>query len=258
VEKYLSSSAVQISAAAFLAILVGVFVGHVAQRNTVTEEGVVAIDARPLPGMSDEDLKRLAHASQPGGPVSSTLPTEPDADYAAASGGRYANVVPDKAPSSGSTVVPAPGQKPGFTVKPAPSQKSAPVPKQQPYAGTDQTTMHVRRLQTQLMVGALSCGQQRMVADYNSFVTKFDRALKANGVALKSYFAKTFGSRGANEMDAFITKLSNELSLVSMRNPSFCERTGGLFDSVLALAPGEIESFADRYLNQPMVARDGF
>lgn len=253
-EKYLSSSAVQISAAAVLAVLIGVFVGVVTERNDiVTDTAVATTDMTQLPGMNSPDTKQVASAPPPG-PVSGSLPTEPDtANAAEASTGRYTSIIPYKAPPS-STPVPLPPQKPATAQKPKP----APVEKPKPRSNDDQTTLHVRRLQTQLMVGALSCGQQRMVTDYNAFVTKFDRALKANGVALKSYFAKTFGARGSSEMDAFITKLSNELSLVSMRNSSFCERTGGLFNSVLALAPSEIEAFADRYLTQPMVAKDGF
>ena len=188
---------------------------------------------------------------------SEALPTIPDADSAGPtvataspaarstarpeSAGRFANVAPEKAPPRPS----APRER----------EKSAPPPT---HSSSDQTVMHVRRLQTQLMVGALSCGQAHMQTSYNNFVTKFDHALKANGAALKSYFTRTFGNRGINEMDSFLTKLSNELSLVSMRHTDFCDRTNGLFDTVLALGPSEIEAFADRYLTQPVVARDGF
>lgn len=253
-EKYLASSTVQISAAAFLAIIVGIFVGQISQRsgNPATDETVVS-DNSPLPGVNPAVVANT-------GPVSSTLPTEPDAANRAANwlnsdtnehmpspdvkGGKFANIFPDKMPPRPHPAKRAPAERPAHT-NPA-------------HTASDQTTLHVRQLQTQLMVGALSCGQPRMTASYNSFVAKFSHALKVNGNALKSYFTRMFGSRGVSEMDSFLTKLSNEISLVSMRHSDFCSRTDGLFNTVLALGPNEIEAFADHYLSQPMVARDGF
>jgi hypothetical protein len=94
-----------------------------------------------------------------------------------------------------------------------------------------------------------------MQTSYNAFVSKFDHALKLNGRQLKAYFASRYGARGTSEMDSYLTKLSNELSLVSMRNREFCERTGGLFDTVLALKASEIETFADRYMLQAVASR---
>ena len=65
--------------------------------------------------------------------------------------------------------------------------------------------------------------------------------MKNNAVALKSYFTRQFGSRGTSEMDLFLTNLSNELSLVSMRHSDFCPRTDGLLDKVLALRVTDID-----------------
>jgi hypothetical protein len=151
-------------------------------------------------------------------------------------GPKYANVVPDKSPR----------------MKGEPRERTAPKARK---PSSDQTVIHVRRLQTQLMVGALSCGRPSMQTSYNAFVSKFDHALKLNGRQLKAYFASRYGARGTSEMDSYLTKLSNELSLVSMRNREFCERTGGLFDTVLALKASEIETFADRYMLQAVASR---
>lgn len=245
-EKFLGSSTAQIVAAAFLAILSGVVVGQFAGHSGIA----VNSDSSPPSDRYDivvkGDVPPPVVAAAP--PVSATLPTEPDPTLAQASispqenSGKFANAVPDKAPAR------------TYEPRTLPGKPPTPAPR----VTNDQTALHVRRLQTQLMVGALSCGQPRMQANYNSFVTKFDRALKINGQMLKTYFTRMFGTRGISEMDSFLTKLSNELSLVSMRHSDFCTRTDGLFEKVLALGSSDIETFADRYLTEPVVARDGF
>ena len=246
-EKFFSSSTTQIVAAAFLAIFSGVAIGQFAKRADIA----VSTDGSPTTDRySIIDVPPAVTAAAPS--VSDKLPTEPDPTLAQSyispreNSGKFANVAPDRVPSR------------TYEPRTLPGRAPTPSEKQPPRVVTDQTVLHVRRLQTQLMVGALSCGQPHMQTNYNSFVTKFDHSLKANGVALKSYFTRQFGARGTSEMDSFLTKLSNELSLVSMRHGDFCQRTDGLFESVLALGPSDIETFADRYLTQPVVARDGF
>lgn len=247
-EKFFSSSTTQIVAATFIAILSGVVVGQVTKRTDIP----VNSSATDRYSIIDVPAPVTAAVITAAPVVSDTLPTEPDPTLAQSSispqenSGKFADVVPDKAPQR------------NYEPRTLPGRAPTPAEKQPPRVVTDQTVLHVRRLQTQLMVGALSCGQAHMQTNYNSFVSKFDRALKANGIALKSYFTRQFGARGTSEMDSFLTKLSNELSLVSMRHGDFCQRTDGLFESVLALGPSDIEAFADRYLTQPVVARDGF
>jgi hypothetical protein len=46
--------------------------------------------------------------------------------------------------------------------------------------------------------------------------------------------------------------------LIKIRNSNRYMRNDGVFDHVPALAPIEIEAFADRYLTPSMVANDGF
>jgi hypothetical protein len=122
----------------------------------------------------------------------------------------------------------------------------------------DQIAFQFRHLQTELMVAALSCGRKDIQAHYNSFVTRFGAALKANGNALRSYFGRVFGAkRGQTEMDSFMTRLSNELSLVSMREPDFCERSVTLFTAALAVPQKEIEAFAKRHLTEQVAQRSG-
>jgi hypothetical protein len=122
----------------------------------------------------------------------------------------------------------------------------------------DQLAFQFRHLQTELLVAALSCGRKDIQSNYNSFVTRFGAALKTNGSTLKSYFARIYGSKnGANEMDSFMTRLSNELSLVSMREPGFCDRSNQLFAQVLAVPQKGIEQFAQRHLTEQVAQRQG-
>lgn len=246
------NSVLRMVAAGSLAVIVAFTAWHVAEQHRVDTVEVAPTSERQL------NAEAAAENSTSAAPaiVTDTLPTEPDAALANADAGgaaaplqpadvapatetpKYANVAPDRSPPR---------------AKAEPQARSAPPAARKPT--TEQTVMHVRRLQTQLMVGALSCGRPRMQHNYNNFVTKFDRALKTNGQQLKTYFVSRFGARGVAEMDAFLTKLSNELSLVSMRHSEFCERTDGLFDTVLALPAGEIETFADRYMLQAVASR---
>lgn len=245
-EKFLGSSTAQIVAAAFLAIFLGVVVGQFTERTGTAGNSDLSPASDRYDVVVKADVPPPVVAAVP--PISEMLPTEPDPTLGQSSippqenSGKFANVVPDKAPRR------------NYEPRTLPGNPPTPAPR----VTNDQTALHVRRLQTQLMVGALSCGQPRMQADYNNFVTKFDRALKTNGQMLKTYFTRLFGTRGISEMDSFLTKLSNELSLVSMRHSDFCPRTDGLFEKVLALGSSDIETFADRYVTEPVVARDGF
>jgi hypothetical protein len=122
----------------------------------------------------------------------------------------------------------------------------------------EQLAFQFRHLQTELMVAALSCGRKDIQSSYNSFVGRFGAALKANGVALKGYFTRMFGAKqGPNEMDSFVTRLSNELSLVSMRQPDFCDRSHQLFATVMTVPQTNIEQFAQRHLTEQVAQRQG-
>jgi hypothetical protein len=279
------NTAIRIAAAAAFATIVAFTAWHVAEQPKLETAAVTATPEQPATADSAaaEDSETPQSAAQDTAPaepqhapavVTDALPTEPDPSVADSGPATAPPAAESPAPAAAPTVAtppaadaePAPrGDGPRYAnVVPdrLPPRASAPsAPKSAPAArhrSNDQTVIHVRRLQTQLMVGALSCGRPRMQHNYNSFVAKFDRALKANGRELKTYFAARFGARGTTEMDAFLTKLSNELSLVSMRHVEFCERTDGLFDTVLALPTGEIEAFADRYMVQAVASRGGF
>jgi len=72
---------------------------------------------------------------------------------------------------------------------------------------------------------------------------------------LVSYFGRTFGRRGQQEHDDYITSLANSQSEAGIKQGTLlCQRTVGLFDAVLALPQGaKLASFAaDRDFTQPV------
>jgi hypothetical protein len=97
----------------------------------------------------------------------------------------------------------------------------------------EREAMSFRRLQTELMVAALSCGRHDFRSKYNTFVVRFRPALRSNGRTLKAIFKRTYGHRGTRRLDAYVTKLANEASVRSMENAAFCETAGRKFDAVL-------------------------
>lgn len=118
----------------------------------------------------------------------------------------------------------------------------------------DKAAFSFRHLQVELVVAALSCGRTDLKADYNAFIRKFRGTLKTNAQRLRSYFAHSYGAHGTQEMDSYLTKLSNELSLVSMKDAMFCDRSGDLFRSVLAVPTKQIEAFANRHFIEQVAA----
>jgi len=116
----------------------------------------------------------------------------------------------------------------------------------------DKTAFDVAGLKSQLMVTALSCDVRER---YNDFVHRFQPELMAQERALNAYFSRSFGRRGQQEHDDYITSLANTQSEIGIKlGTSFCQQNVGLFDAVLALPQGaNLASFsADREFDQPI------
>lgn len=80
-------------------------------------------------------------------------------------------------------------------------------------------------LQQQLMAAALSC---HYTDEYNRFVTAFRTQLMQSDRALERFFARHRNTEGYN---AFKTRIANEASLRSLKDPRFCESARMVFDS---------------------------
>lgn len=128
-----------------------------------------------------------------------------------------------------------------------------PVANAQPCAHpTDKTAFDVAGLKSQLMVTALACDVRER---YNDFVRRFQSELMRQERALTAYFNRSFGRRGQQEHDNYITSLANMQSEAGIKQGTlFCQQSVGLFDAVLALPQGaSVTSFAaDRDFDQPI------
>jgi hypothetical protein len=122
------------------------------------------------------------------------------------------------------------------------SGAAAAAAKQACVSGAAEQALQLRTVQTELMVGALSCGAS---ARYNEFVKANQPALMAGHTELSRFFTKARGGQAA--MNAFITKLANDASIRSVKNIAlFCQETGWLYDAMLSPQRGDLAAFTAR------------
>ncbi|MBV9736052.1 MAG: hypothetical protein JO209_09085 [Acidisphaera sp.] len=107
----------------------------------------------------------------------------------------------------------------------------------------EKTAFDIAGLKSQLMVTALSCDAREK---YNAFVSRYRSELISQERALTGYFGRSFGRRGQQEHDDYVTSLANVQSEADTRQGSaFCQKNIGLFDQVMALPPGtDLPGFA--------------
>ena len=108
----------------------------------------------------------------------------------------------------------------------------------------DKVAFHVRSLQTELMVAALTCGER---AAYNDFAHRFQRTLITEGKALKRRFRHDHGARAEKKLNAYVTALANRASQRSIEaRDSFCRDAGQIFAALNEMGPGDLGDFAMR------------
>ena len=91
----------------------------------------------------------------------------------------------------------------------------------------------VEGLKSELMVTALSCGEQD---NYNAFVAKFRPDLTGQERDLAAYFKHTYGRRAQHEHDEYITGLANVQSERGLAaGTQFCAQRADMFTEVMAL-----------------------
>lgn len=106
---------------------------------------------------------------------------------------------------------------------------------------TEAAALQTRMLQTELMVAALSCNQRN---EYNAFVTQYRPELKRNGTALQSYFKRSYGRRGTDELNRFTTRLANEASKRSLGDVrAFCADAAQAFGALKTLPTVQFATF---------------
>lgn len=108
----------------------------------------------------------------------------------------------------------------------------------------DEAALNTRVLQTELMVAALSCGEQQR---YNAFVTTFKNDLIRGGQGLKTMFKRVYGASGDYQMNAFVTRLANNAAQRTASGPdAYCATSASLFNEVLATSPGHLARITTR------------
>jgi hypothetical protein len=116
------------------------------------------------------------------------------------------------------------------------------------YSAEERVAIEVRNLQTQLMIGALSCragGDDSLVDRYNVFVRAYGDRLATHISVLKGYFKKLHGADFNRQYDSFATGLANDLARDGASSQEFCARTSRLFDSVMGVADRDIEGLSN-------------
>lgn len=85
-----------------------------------------------------------------------------------------------------------------------------------------------RVLESDLLVGALSCGQSE---PYNSFMQKFRPVMTERARTVQAMFQRFYGKGSSREFDAFITRLGNDSALRSIQMQlDFCRLTMDVFE----------------------------
>lgn len=93
------------------------------------------------------------------------------------------------------------------------------------------------------MVAALTCKRRQ---SYNSIVARFGDELATRGRSLRGIFKRLHGEKAEQRLNRFVTRLANEASMRSLRQPDYCDGAVTLFDKTLALQPGTLTAFAAR------------
>ncbi len=106
---------------------------------------------------------------------------------------------------------------------------------------------HVRQLQTEFMVAALSCEKHPTVditGKYNAFVKKYQKELGSNAKDLRGHFSRNYGASQSRAFDAYMTTLANDASMHGQKSAAFCEVTDLTIDKVLLLKNADLQPFA--------------
>ncbi len=111
----------------------------------------------------------------------------------------------------------------------------------------------IRIVQTELMIAALRCTSRpelRLKETYDRFVRDFTPQLVENARILSNSFKRRYGAAHQEQLDSFITGLANRISLVSGRDPGFCEAAAGFGGALLASGR---RAFPEARLDDPLL-----
>jgi hypothetical protein len=113
---------------------------------------------------------------------------------------------------------------------------------------SEKAAFDVRTLQTELMIAALSCSNDR--EQYNNFVTRYQGQLKEYSKDMQHYFTRNYPRQSEQQLNRFITKLANNTSQNSRHDSlaSFCDQMQPVFDHALTASSIKLSTLAlDRH-----------
>jgi hypothetical protein len=108
---------------------------------------------------------------------------------------------------------------------------------------TEQQSLHMRALQSELMVAALACSKKQ---DYNRYVTQFSKDLQWQGKQLKSYFQRSYGRSSERQLNQFVTQMANQASRLSLAKTrdDYCAQAGKLYGVINNARPWQVVDYA--------------
>lgn len=116
------------------------------------------------------------------------------------------------------------------------------------YTPAEATAVHVRMLQSELMVAALACRESNpelgMIDKYNGFVQRHSDGLVSHSRVLQSHFQTRYGAQHKRQLDVFVTALANDASKRSMTE-KFCDRAATLFGEISVLERPDLARFSN-------------
>jgi hypothetical protein len=84
-----------------------------------------------------------------------------------------------------------------------------------------------------------------MRSQYNAFVRKYESELVPQGLALRAFFKRLYGSKAERELTSFVTAVANQRSAESLPLwRTYCREANELFSQALSLKPGSLAAFA--------------
>ncbi len=120
------------------------------------------------------------------------------------------------------------------------------------YTPAEATAVHVRMLQSELMVAALACRDSNpelgMIDKYNGFVRRNSTGLVNQNRVLERHFDKHYGggTPAKRRMDTLFTAIANDASKRSMTS-NFCHGAASLFSEIATLEWSQVVTLsADR------------
>jgi len=114
----------------------------------------------------------------------------------------------------------------------------------------ERTAFHVKVLQNDLMVAALSCrdvpGFDYRGA-YNAFMQRHGTGVARHIATLQGYFRATYGGQWQNRFDQFVAAIANEASRQSMSNVGFCAESVQVMQWAIQITPETLAPSADMF-----------